>query len=74
LIHKRCLGILGGIKNKFLSFEKIFIVGDLMMAAQRGRGLMAPRVGIAAKHQAKFVVSLLMDAEAVVKQIPDLLA
>ncbi len=43
--------------------EKIFIVGDLAKAAEPGRGLMAPRVGIAAHHQANLVVSLLMDGE-----------
>ncbi len=62
-----------GIQTRRLG-EKIFIVGDLMKAAQPGRGLMAPRVGIAANHQANVVVSLLMDAEAAVKQIPDMLA
>jgi sulfur carrier protein ThiS adenylyltransferase len=61
-IHTRRLG------------EKVFIVGDLMMAAQPGRGLMAPRVGIAANHQANLVVSLLMDPAASIKQIPDMLA
>ncbi len=62
-----------GIQTRRLG-EKIFIVGDLVTAAQPGRGLMAPRVGIAANHQANVAVSLLMDAEAVVKQIPDMLA
>lgn len=62
-----------GIQTRRLG-EKIFIVGDLVMAAQPGRGLMAPRVGIAANHQANLVVSLLMDAEAVVNQVPDMLA
>ena len=41
--------------------EKIFLVGDLAKPAEPGRGLMAPRVGIAAHHQANLVVSLLMD-------------
>lgn len=62
-----------GIQTRRLG-EKIFIVGDLVMAAQPGRGLMAPRVGIAANHQANLVVSLLMDAQEVVAQIPDMLA
>lgn len=62
-----------GIQTRRLG-EKVFIVGDLMMAARPGRGLMAPRVGIAAGHQANLVVSLLMDAEAAVKKIPDMLA
>ena len=43
--------------------EKIFMVGDLLKAAEPGRGLMAPRVGIAAHHQANLVVSLLMGYE-----------
>ncbi|MFH0845216.1 MAG: sulfur carrier protein ThiS adenylyltransferase ThiF [Pseudomonadota bacterium] len=43
--------------------EKIFMVGDFVKAAEPGRGLMAPRVGIAAHHQANLVVSLLMDPE-----------
>ncbi len=42
--------------------EKIFMIGDLVTAAEPGRGLMAPRVGIAAHHQANLVVSLLMDS------------
>jgi sulfur carrier protein ThiS adenylyltransferase len=41
-----------------------FMVGDLETAAEPGRGLMAPRVGIAACHQANLVVSLLMDADS----------
>ena len=43
--------------------EKVFVVGDLVTAAEPGRGLMAPRVGIAAHHQANLVVSLLMNSE-----------
>jgi len=43
--------------------EKIFMVGDLVKAAEVGRGLMAPRVGIAAHHQANLVVSLLMGSD-----------
>jgi sulfur carrier protein ThiS adenylyltransferase len=45
--------------------ERIFMVGDLTTAAEPGRGLMAPRVGIAAHHQANVVVSLLVDPEHV---------
>jgi sulfur carrier protein ThiS adenylyltransferase len=40
--------------------DRVFMVGDLVSAAEPGRGLMAPRVGIAANHQANLVVSLLM--------------
>ena len=43
--------------------DKLFMVGDLVTAAEPGRGLMAPRVGIAAHHQANLVVSLFMDSE-----------
>lgn len=46
--------------------EKIFITGDRVTAAEPGRGLMAPRVGIAACHQANLAVSLLVDPEGVV--------
>jgi sulfur carrier protein ThiS adenylyltransferase len=40
--------------------ERVFIVGDLHSAAQPGRGLMAPRVGVAAHMQANLVVRLLL--------------
>ena len=40
--------------------DKIFMVGDLVTAAEPGRGLMAPRVAIAANHQANLAVSLLI--------------
>lgn len=50
----------------------MFLVGDLVKAAEPGRGLMAPRVGIAAYHQANLVVSLLMDPEKTMTQIPDI--
>ncbi len=43
--------------------EKIFMVGDLVKGVESGRGVMAPRVGIAAHHQANLVASLLMDSE-----------
>jgi sulfur carrier protein ThiS adenylyltransferase len=43
--------------------QRIFLVGDLAKAAQPGQGLMAPRVGIAAHHQANLVINLLMDGE-----------
>lgn len=52
--------------------DKTFLVGDLVSAAEPGRGLMAPRVGIAAHHQANLVVSLLMDPEKTKTQIPDI--
>jgi sulfur carrier protein ThiS adenylyltransferase len=43
--------------------QRIFMVGDFVSAAGPGQGLMAPRVGIAAHHQANLAVSLLMDPE-----------
>jgi sulfur carrier protein ThiS adenylyltransferase len=43
--------------------SKIFIVGDQKTAAQPGVGLMAPRVGIAAHHQANTVLRILLEEE-----------
>ena len=43
--------------------SKIFIVGDQETAAQPGMGLMAPRVGIAAHHQANIVLRILLGEE-----------
>jgi sulfur carrier protein ThiS adenylyltransferase len=43
--------------------SKIFIVGDQKTAAQPRVGLMAPRVGIAAHHQANTVLRILMGEE-----------
>jgi len=40
--------------------DNFYIVGDLESAAEPGRGLMAPRVGIAANHQANAVLRLLL--------------
>ena len=40
--------------------SKIFIVGDQKTAAQPGVGLMAPRVGIVAHHQANTVLRILL--------------
>jgi sulfur carrier protein ThiS adenylyltransferase len=45
--------------------EKVYMIGDLVKAAEPGRGLMAPRVGIAAHHQANLVLSLLMDPDKI---------
>lgn len=52
--------------------QKIFMVGDLAKAAEPGRGLMAPRVGIAAHHQANLAVALLLDPEKAVREVLDL--
>ena len=43
--------------------SKIFIVGDQKTSAQPGVGLMAPRVGIAAHHQANTVLRILLGEE-----------
>jgi sulfur carrier protein ThiS adenylyltransferase len=53
------------IQTRQLS-DRVYIVGDLVSAAIPGRGLMAPRVGIAAGQQANLAVSLLMNPENVV--------
>ena len=41
--------------------EHFYICGDGVTAAEPGRGLMAPRVGIAAHHQANTVLRLLLN-------------
>lgn len=43
--------------------NRLYIVGDGETAARPGQGLMAPRVGIAAHHQANAVLRLLLDEE-----------
>lgn len=53
--------------------DRIFIIGDLEKSAGRGQGLMAPRVGIAASHQANLVVALLIDPKEAIAQTPDIL-
>ncbi len=53
--------------------DKIFIIGDMEKPAGPGQGLMAPRVGIAAHHQANLVVSLLLDPVQTLSQIPDII-
>lgn len=40
--------------------KSLIVVGDLVTAAQPGTGLMAPRVGVAAHHQANAVLQLLL--------------
>ena len=53
--------------------ERTFVVGDLKSAAGPGRGLMAPRVGIAAHHQANLVINLLMSPEKTRDETEDIL-
>jgi sulfur carrier protein ThiS adenylyltransferase len=43
--------------------DRIYVVGDLETGAEPGRGLMAPRVGIAAHMQANVVLRLLLGEE-----------
>jgi len=43
--------------------ERLYLCGDGSTAAEPGRGLMAPRVGIAAHHQANAVLRLLLGEE-----------
>ncbi len=43
--------------------KSLIVVGDLVTAAQPGTGLMAPRVGVAAHHQANAVLQLLLGEE-----------
>ncbi len=45
--------------------ESIYVIGDLVTAAAPGVGLMAPRVGVAAHHQANAVLRLLLGEDAV---------
>lgn len=43
--------------------KNLYVVGDLVHGAQEGVGLMSPRVGIAAHHQANMVLRLIMGME-----------
>jgi sulfur carrier protein ThiS adenylyltransferase len=43
----------------------ITVVGDLVTAAQPGTGLMAPRVGVAAHHQANAILRILLGEDPV---------
>jgi sulfur carrier protein ThiS adenylyltransferase len=43
--------------------RRVYVVGDLTAAAEPGRGLMAPRVGVAAHLQANTVLRLLLGEE-----------
>ena len=42
---------------------RLYLVGDSVSEAKQGSGLMAPRVGIAAAHQANMVVRLILGEE-----------
>jgi sulfur carrier protein ThiS adenylyltransferase len=62
-------GLAGYGPNNDIRTERIarnlFIVGDHISAARPGSGLMAPRVGIAAHHQANLVLRLILGEEGV---------
>jgi len=45
--------------------RNLYLVGDEESAAQPGTGLMAPRVGVAASHQANAVLRLLLGLDPV---------
>jgi sulfur carrier protein ThiS adenylyltransferase len=51
--------------------RRVFVVGDMVSGVEPGRGLMAPRVGIAAHQQADLAAALILDAEAAVSRIPE---
>ena len=61
-------GIAGYEPSNTIRTEKIsdffYLCGDGISAAEPGRGLMAPRVGIAAHHQANTVLQLLLNNTA----------
>jgi sulfur carrier protein ThiS adenylyltransferase len=48
--------------------RRLFLVGDETSAARPGEGLLAPRVGIAAHHQANAVLRLLLGQDPVQEQ------
>jgi sulfur carrier protein ThiS adenylyltransferase len=60
-------GLAGYGPSNTIRTEKIspnlYIVGDQLSAARPGQGLMAPRVGIAAHHQANLVLRLILGLE-----------
>jgi len=53
--------------------ERTYVVGDFKSAAGPDCGLMAPRVGIAAHHQANLVIRLLMSPEKTRDETEDIL-
>jgi len=50
------------IKTKKIR-DRVYVVGDHEAEARQGQGLMAPRVGIAAHHQANQILRLLLEKE-----------
>jgi len=63
-------GLAGYGPNNEISTRKIsdrfWLVGDLVSAAAPGAGLMAPRVGIAASHQANQVVRIILGEDSTI--------
>ena len=57
-------GLAGFGDNNAIRTQKIhdhvYIIGDRVSAAGPGQGLMAPRVGIAAHHQANQILRILL--------------
>lgn len=53
--------------------DRTFVVGDLRSAAGPGQGLMAPRVGVAANHQADLAIRLLVSPDRVRDETIDIL-
>ncbi|MBI2435246.1 MAG: sulfur carrier protein ThiS adenylyltransferase ThiF, partial [Candidatus Hydrogenedentes bacterium] len=62
-------GLAGHMPSNTIRTQKLgcnlYIVGDQTTAAQPGTGLMAPRVGVAAHHQANAVLRLLLGEDPV---------
>lgn len=62
-------GLAGHMPSNTVRTQKIgrsmVVVGDLVTAAQPGVGLMAPRVGVAAHHQANAVLRILLGEDPV---------
>ncbi len=69
-------GVAGsGDSNRILTRkmgDRLFVVGDLQTSARPGRGLMAPRVGVAAHHQANLAVELLTDPQKAIDDLPEI--
>jgi len=62
-------GLAGHMPSNTIATRKLgrsmIVVGDLVTAAQPGTGLMAPRVGVAAHHQANAVLRILLGEDPV---------
>jgi sulfur carrier protein ThiS adenylyltransferase len=69
-------GVAGiGDSNRILTRkmgDRLFVVGDLHTSARQGMGLMAPRVGIAAHHQANLTVELLLEPRKGIDNLPEI--